>query len=213
MQNIKLKANIIPHVIAIILMCLNAPSALADGVTLSLGKISPVDFGVGDEGHLQLGNRIGYRFGRLQPQLVLDYARLSVSEDYTYDDYDYDLNKDISVHKQNEATTGLLTIGAGLKYFLTETKAKTVQTSISGSLFTFIPLLSVNGEADEDLFKDSSAFGFNLAFGAQYAFHERFSLGMELGAAYSSVNLNQSSSSYSASLFHIYHSMFLEFVL
>ena len=173
------------------------PEAGIDGITLSVGQLSPVEFGVFDESHIQTGTRIGYRFERLQPYLIFDYAQ-----------------GDLEAQDTDSIRGSLFTVGLGLKYLLVEPKSDSVQTYVSGSIFTFIPALEIDGREIDEISDDSSVFGVNAGFGAQYSFHKRFSLGLELGLSYSSIKADfENDDLLDFALVHAYHMFFLEFIL
>ena len=187
-------------------------SKTPSGLTLSVGQLTPLGLGLLDDQHLNLGTRIGYRTGRMQPYLILDYARLGA--EFEEDTYDYDdMTGEETVRWSKSTLSGsLLTVGAGLKYLLTEPKPKRVQTYLTGALFTFIPVVEINDETPDDSI-EGSAWGGSLAFGAQYAMHRRFSIGAELGVNYSSASLEIDREKASADLLYLYNMLFLEFIL
>ena len=207
----------------ICLTCFATPSLaqksqdIARGYTLTLGKLSaaetdqasPFNGSLIDEEHIQTGLRLGYRMGRAQPFMVLDYGHVSSSSEDTY----YDEFDDETYTDRGSLSMHLLTVGAGLKYALSEPKTRAVQTYLVGSLFTFIPLVTEDGKRVDEINDDYFAFGLNAGFGAQYSFHPRFSAGAELGLKYA--RLSRSSEGYERviSSAHLYHMFFMEFVL
>ena len=112
-----------------------------NGFTLTAGDLSPLGLGIFDEQHLQLGMRLGYRKGKLQPFIMADYARISgeINElDYEYDNFN---DREIQTTRKNKASASLFTVGAGLKYLFSQPKAQTVTTHFTGAIFTFIPVV------------------------------------------------------------------------
>ena len=189
-------------------------AAGVDGIAISVGQLSPVEFGVLDESHVQTGARIGYRFGRLQPYLILDYAQGNLEAKDTYLDYDFDTDMDVEVTSEDAIKASLLTVGLGLKYLLVEPKSGAVQTYLSGSVFTFIPTLEIDEKVIDEISDNSTAFGVLAGFGAQYSFHKRFSLGLELGLSYSNIKADFGDDDLlDVALTHSYQMFFLEFIL
>ena len=194
----------------------------SNGFALSAGNLSPVNVGILDEGHSQMGVRMGYRIGRLQPFGFVDFARGTL-----YDEVSYEEGEKNNVTKNttdNDASLTLITAGAGLKFLLNEAKAKSAQAYLVGSVFTVIPMTKGN-DLDLKILDKSSSLGALVGFGTQYSFSKHFSLGIELGLSYfnaSYTNTNDDSySTYiyrqtetvSASLWQIYHMIFMEIVL
>lgn len=190
------------------------PKPAASGFALSVGQLSPMGFGLVDDDHLNIGTRIGYRTGRLQPFMVLDFTRVSGEVTDSYIDYNID-GEEITIKDEDNFSANLLTIGAGLKYLLTEPKAKRVQSYLLGSVYTMIPTAESNGNDFQDELEDTFAFGLTGGFGAQYAFSGRFSAGLELGLSYATASAasKNSDDSASGSLLYLYQMLFLEFVL
>ena len=179
------------------------PNSNFDGIALSIGNLSPTDIGVIDAGHLQTGNRFGYRSGNLQPYLLLDYAQAQASSKRIYADY---VSKDSIEGK-------LITIGVGVKHLLVKPKKDAVSTYLTGAIYTMIPDLVINDEKITEVSNDSSAFGLIAGFGTQYSFHKRFSVGVELGFSYTSVSAEIDRYDLAASGLHLYQSLFFEFIL
>lgn len=193
-----------------------------DGFAISAGNLSPVNIGILDEGHSQIGTRLGYRLGRLQPFGFLDFAKASLIDESTYEEGDgTDLIK--NTNKDNINLT-LITAGAGLKFLLNEPKAKTVQTYLVGSVFTVIPMASANDKAIKELDKATS-WGGLAGFGTQYSFSKHFSAGIELGLSYFNANyeyitddsyggyIYRQTDAQGIGLWQIYHMLFVEMVL
>jgi hypothetical protein len=193
-----------------------------DGFAISAGNLSPVNIGVLDEGHSQIGTRLGYRLGRFQPFIFLDFAKASLIDESTSEEgYSADLVKDTS--KDNIKLT-LITAGAGLKFLINEPKANTVQTYLVGSVFTVIPMASANDQQIKELDKATSLGGL-AGFGTQYSFSKHFSAGIELGLSYFTANykyvnddsyggyLYRQTNTQGLALWQIYHMLFIEMVL
>ena len=184
------------------------------GFALSIGKLSPIGLGLVDEQHIDVGTRIGYRFGKMQAFLVLDYANISGELKDTYLDYDFDTDQEVTVTSEDSFSGSMLTVVAGLKFLLNEPKSKQVQSYLVGSVYTFIPSVELDGEEIDDELKDSTAFGLTAGFGAQYAFSHHFSAGLELGVSYASASIvSKSDDEAGMSLMQLYNMLFLEVVL
>ena len=184
------------------------------GFALSIGKLSPIGLGLVDEQHIDVGTRIGYRLGRMQAFLVLDYANISGELTDSYLDYDFETDREITVKSEDSFSGSMLTVGAGLKFLLNKPKSKQVQSYLVGSVYTFIPSVEVDGEEIDDELEDSTAFGLTAGFGAQYAFNHHFSAGLELGVSYASASIaSKSDDEAGASLMQLYNMLFLEVVL
>ena len=168
-----------------------------DGFALSAGQLSPVELGILDESHTQIGTRIGYRIGQMQPYLVLDYARGGLTE---------------SNGDEKSFSLSLLTVGLGLKYLLAAPKSQNVQAYFSGAVFTFIPTLELNDKPIDEISDNSTAFGVLAGFGGQYAVSPRFSTGLEIGLSYSNVSADFGDEVIDVDLMHLYHMFFLEFI-
>jgi hypothetical protein len=193
-----------------------------DGFALSAGNLSPINLGILDEGHSQMGTRIGYRFGRLQPFGFVDFARGSFINESTFEEGDgADLIKD--TNKDNSTLT-LITAGAGLKYLLKDPKAKSAQPYVVGSVFTVIPMATANDIDIKELDKATS-WGALAGFGTQYSFSKHFSAGIELGLSYFTANytyttddsygtyLYRQTDQTGLGLWQLYHMLFVEIVL
>ena len=184
------------------------------GFAISVGQLSPIGLGIIDEQHIDVGTRIGYRVGRIQAFLVLDYANISgelTDSDYGYD---YETDREFTFKSKDSLSGSMLTVGAGLKYLLNEPKSRQVQSYLVGSVYTFIPSIEIDDEEITDELESSSAFGLTAGFGAQYAFSHHFSAGLELGLSYTSASImSKSEDEAGASLMQLYNMLFLEFVL
>jgi hypothetical protein len=184
------------------------------GFAISVGKLSPIGLGIIDEQHVDVGTRIGYRVGRVQAFLVLDYANISGELTDSYIDYDYETDREITVKSKDSFSGSMFTVGAGLKYLLNAPKSGQVQSYLVGSAYTFIPSIEIDGEEVDEELENSSAFGLTAGFGAQYAFSHHFSAGLELGVSYTSASIvNKNDDEAGASLTQLYNMLFLEFVL
>ncbi|MFB6350941.1 MAG: outer membrane beta-barrel protein [Bradymonadaceae bacterium] len=195
-------------VVLFVVGCCIPSVAFAGGFAFSVGQ----DLGViplaGAESVTNTGTRIGYQTGNLHLFGTLDYARFNQKQEFA--------TGGNGGTDEFTNTFGLLTVGAGGRYFFSEpvdVKHEALPYVV-GSIYTVLPHGEVN---DRDLFKNLNKFtlGGQAGFGTDYFFTEQFSIGGEFGfsAIYGSVSPDNADSSASANLIQFYSGIQFSFYL
>jgi hypothetical protein len=182
------------------------------GFALSVGQLSSI----GQSGELgeillhNIGTRIGYRIGRIQPFLLIDYTNISNSNEISppMSTSPYGGGNETLSRQQSMS---LFTVGTGLKWLLNEPKSKSIQTYLLGSVYTIIATSELDMPQPE--IADPTIIGGTSAFGMQYAFTRHFSAGLELGISYTNVFIDKYTGKSNTDFIHLYDMLFLEFVL
>ena len=182
------------------------------GFALSVGQLSSIGQSVelGETLLPNIGTRIGYRIGRLQPFLLIDYTNISNSRETSPPPFTspYEGGNETLSRQQSMS---LITVGTGLKWLLNEPKSKSIQTYFLGSVYTIITTSELDMSQVETA--DPTIIGGTSAFGMQYAFTHHFSAGLEVGMSYVSVSTDNYTGKSNTDLIHLYDMLFLEFVL
>lgn len=150
--------------------------ARADGFTFSVGKglaaVNVFDDRLDATTSTDLSTRIGYRWGANVPFLVLDYARVGVTDTSAQPEDCIDCI-------DADRSTSLLTVGVGAKHLFDPTVGE-ASPYVVGALYTGIPSAARGGKAIGSV-EDIWSLGGLAGFGAEYAVAESFALGGELG--------------------------------
>jgi hypothetical protein len=143
--------------------------------TLSLGasvaRAEGIVFGVKPGMGPVQSSYLGYQAGTLLPFVGMDFVRLSAS-------VTEDGNKE-------EASAFLMVPNFGSRLYVSGNRNNGgIASYLQGSLLFSLPSVNADGLSDEDkkLVEDLLGFwGLSLAFGAEYYFSDRFSVGGEYG--------------------------------
>ncbi len=133
----------------------------------------------------------GFKKGRVNPFMGVQFFSTSGSYEYEHEVFDYDVNAIVDHNHSDVAKFNLIMPNIGIKYFLKDEGDLRAHFTLN----VVKPIMSAkyenDGVEDEnygDYVKSLKIWGGEFSFGAEYFFAEQFSIGGEFGLRFMRLN-------------------------